>query len=621
MSSESSDPPSVPLPDDPPFELIPPPNQNVPEDHADDPPLSPPADSSLPHPPPNLLVLPSPIFTHDPTSYARIQDRLWGCVGLEHVDRAVLGAVLPHIPMSPDTSILDRILLLPATHLKLLANLISTGLTDARSWGGLRPRSRFSSVATTPLFAGTPLGDSQSPLLFYEPLFESLGLSALPPLTATTPASDGTSTPARRKQRSALRADNCRTRHDHRCPITLKKAALVNAHIIPYSMEELHSDHGAPFWMMLAIFLGPAVRDQVFSTLSAGTMTMNSIALCSDLHTCYDTGLFHLTPTGAVRTTFDPAVCREYDVCFRWWGSQDELDLWGTRVHQDAEAQLTSTQASANTSPRLAHALGGPIRAIVDGDVFRLFTNNPANHPLPHPLLLELHGMLWRMIAAMGMAESTKGRKRRFSEAAAQDDGDDDDDDDRSPAHNQHKGKGRKPSRHGDSMRKRLRKDTKQPDNASGKAAGETAADTVLKPTQEEEELIDYEEEDLIDYEEEDLIDYEEVSDDSPDSAATYSTVSVRSGPPSSPPPSVPAGKSAARSVGLGKLQLEYIDFQLGRYSQLQRSGSSGASETEGNCGDDCSEDASDYESGEDEACGRVKQMFGGRMASVEHAV
>lgn len=409
---------------------------------------TPPSLPDLPHRPAYQL---RPIFDHDPLLNRRIQKHLWDdCVGLEHVDRAILGAVLQHMPapappappipppnvphstieQQPEnvTSIIDRILSLPVDQLKLLGNLFSVALTDARSWGGLKPKSGFGSLSGSPAISGSPSTPNEDPLVVYRPLFTSLGVSMFPTIidqpSNTRDGTDPAPTSTSRKRRSALQTESCLTRHLKACPITLKESALEHAHILPYSVIELESDRASPFWMMLGICLGPALRDTVFSILN-GSMrsTINSLALDSGLHTAYDAGLFHLAPTGDVLDHFDPATRRYYDVCFRWWGTQKELGLWATRVYQSPEAQvrpLTNSRAGAGVA--LVHAHGGPFREIADRDLYRIFTNNPGVNPLPHPLLLEIRGMLWRMMATAGMSSTKRATKRRYSELVSIDD-------------------------------------------------------------------------------------------------------------------------------------------------------------------------------------------------------
>lgn len=53
------------------------------------------------------------------------------------------------------------------------------------------------------------------------------------------------------------------------------------------------------------------------------------------------------------------------------------------------------------------------MRAMKTGDRFRLFTVDPIEYPLPHPLLLSLHAVLWEMISAAGLAELDRVKANR----------------------------------------------------------------------------------------------------------------------------------------------------------------------------------------------------------------
>lgn len=58
-------------------------------------------------------------------------------------------------------------------------------------------------------------------------------------------------------------------------------------------------------------------------------------------------------------------------------------------------------------------------RQVEDKDVYRLSTKDPENYPLPHPLLLSTHALLWHMTTAAGLdpvvpkvLRSTRGKRR-----------------------------------------------------------------------------------------------------------------------------------------------------------------------------------------------------------------
>lgn len=69
--------------------------------------------------------------------------------------------------------------------------------------------------------------------------------------------------------------------------------------------------------------------------------------------------------------------------------------------------------------------LAPQVRQIQDGDVFRLFTDDPARLPLPQPLLLSLHAVLWQTIGSAGLGESSHKKRKRLQYSAANGDSDD----------------------------------------------------------------------------------------------------------------------------------------------------------------------------------------------------
>lgn len=385
-----------------------------------------------PSPPPSSIDLPpfnlpSPLYLSDPVLWSRLNHHLWTTCGLLHQERTILGAVFQHLPTAAPSRI-PRLLTLSVEHLRLLARLFSVALLHARAWGGPRGTTATTTNASSSLSSslrGSPAQseDSRSTFAIYEPVFNALDIAPLPdgrslhlPAAPPTPT---TSTPAR----SAKQKQNCLRRHLDTCPITLKSETIEHAHIIPHSIVSLGNQNISPFWMMLGICLGPALRDTVFRILGPGNefSTTNSLALDTSLHRLIDKGPLHLAPVGCPSATFDPSSCTSYDVRFTWWGAASELAVCLTTVMREPGDQV-------RPSPNgLQHVRVGPPRFISHGDRFRLFTNDPARYPLPHPLLLDLQGMLWRMLAAASMTEVSAVRKRRLA-AGADGDGDGDDD-------------------------------------------------------------------------------------------------------------------------------------------------------------------------------------------------
>lgn len=390
-----------------------------------------------------------PIYSHDPLLNSRIQAFIWSSYGLEYGERVVLTAVLQRIPMplplplyrSPQllaqdshTFLIDRILALPPPLLKILARLFTTALLDARSWGDSRPNTSSAGTSLNSTTTGTTtvgtlsignaISSSKDPLDFYAPLFTALGISSLPvPVLPNAEDNDSAAAaPSHSHHRSPRQKENCFKRHRNHCPITFRKETLTHAHLIPHSITSLSSSAAAPFWMLLSICLGPDLRDAVFAIVggSLSFSTTNSIALDSSLHKYFDKGLFHLVP---IDPLFDPVRHSTCDVRLLWRGNDSEMRGLMTPLQTRPEEQVVAARSSSSSTQRLAYnvAADAPYRQVGHGDCFRLWTSNKEACPLPHPLLLELHSMLWGMIAAAGMAEPRKGGMKRTHRDAALD--------------------------------------------------------------------------------------------------------------------------------------------------------------------------------------------------------
>lgn len=409
-----------------------------------DPPVIP---SDIPSPIPPISFLPPSILDRDARLLGKLLRHLWSCPGLCHGERLVLGAVFQHMPLidtdnnlenlsDPDldeaplplispspvnknprddqhSSLYDRILRLPVEQLKLMAKLFTAALAGARSWGGTQKSEPGTSSTPTPL---SSLGLSD-PIVGYDSLFSTLQIQPFPDM-ASAADRDDPSTRGKGKvtHRPAYQKRACFDRQLHSCAITGGQSNLQHAHIIPHSIVSLSGADGGTatiFWMALAIILGPSLRDTAFSIVGAGENfydTTNSIALVSGLHGHLDTGQLHLVPE--VTEVFDVATSRHLDVRICWLGSLLDLALISTARPSSPDEQVRVLENTRSYAPPVL-----PTRPVADGDRFRLFTNNPEKHPLPHPLLLGIHTMLWRMIATAGMAETSHTRKRRHVDA------------------------------------------------------------------------------------------------------------------------------------------------------------------------------------------------------------
>lgn len=323
-----------------------------------------------------------------------------------------------------------RLLSLNKDHLKLLADLFTAGLLDARSWGGLRKGgTRKSTPGTTSTTASGQTTPAQ-PLTStgYNDLFHQLAISSPFPTGASTDAT----TPGDCAKRSAKLSRDCLKRQNNSCPLTTRtENSLETAHLIPHSVAAMSRQNTA-FWLLLAIILDPMLRDHLFSIVHdvKSYSTMNGLALDASMHRYFDAGIFVLLPV--TNMAFDPSSTDHLDVTFRWRSSSPNLKTCCTMLPSDPSAQVLKTAEGKSFQ-----SLAPQLRQIEDGDVFRLFTDDAKHLPLPHPFLLSLHALLWRMIGSSGLAETTGNKRKRLAAARPHqnpdtrggDDGDEDDDD------------------------------------------------------------------------------------------------------------------------------------------------------------------------------------------------
>lgn len=390
-----------------------------------------PGNPSTPSAPP---VLPPPLFEIDPTLYCRLLRYINSAVGLAPADRLVLGGVLQHLPVlevTATTELLSKVQLLDATNLKVLANLFTAGLLDARSWGGSR-------TASTRSRTGTPADAASLAALTtnaeYNELFRRLCISSpFPPPQAPT---ERESTAKDRVKRTAKLSRLCLERQHDECPLTADTdIALETAHLVPFSIAAPRRADTA-FWLMLAICLGPMLRDHLHSIIHGknAATTINGLAMQSVLHKYFDRGAIALEPSLLhTDAPYDASTTTFFDVIFRWRDVLQGLRLRVTMLPLDPAEQVSVAPNRAWTHRTLPDE-----RRIEDGNKFRLCTDDPGRLPLPHPFLLSLHARLWSMIQSAGLAETIDRKRKRLDRACERpdannddglDDGDDDDDD------------------------------------------------------------------------------------------------------------------------------------------------------------------------------------------------
>lgn len=202
-------------------------------------------------------------------------------------------------------------------------------------------------------------------------------------------------------------ANNCLARQRNVCPITGRTNEpyiLETAHLVPHSVAAVETFAVPPYWRLLKLCLGPTLTDHIYTIAGSynSFRSTNGISLDSSIHTLFDRGILWLVPLVHGNVFSADTTCY-YDVQFHWRGETKHLVSMGTRLPQLPEEQVNNSLQAYNFLDS--------IRQINDGDRFRLFTRDPVQYPLPHPLLISLHAMLWEMIAASGLAQTEKAEK------------------------------------------------------------------------------------------------------------------------------------------------------------------------------------------------------------------
>lgn len=403
-----------------------------------------------------------------PSLLERVFETVRRCDFLLNEERAILLAVLSNMPSRPSdkNASLRRILDLGSDDLKFLATVFRNGLLAARNFGG-RP---FSSSRATPGSSstgtnsragsvdrvddastgskrsassiGSSISTTKSPKLFAKrprlvgvssaPVTVPTAMSPPPPPTPGPPTESEYSRRVRnimmvleiphifpaledgvdnyRWPRRESMATDCLIRQGNICPLTGKNNddhPLQAAHLVPHAVASVESYADVPYWCLLSFILPPDVLAHLCELAggpNSSTLT-NGIAMDGTMHTQFDKGTIWLLPQVP-----DDLFCAEttnyYDVEFRWRGSEQGLGGLGSQLPESPDAQVDEAQGTYNVMMAM--------RPIKIGDRFRLFTVDPIEYPLPHPLLLSLHAVLWEMISAAGLAEPERAKTTRL---------------------------------------------------------------------------------------------------------------------------------------------------------------------------------------------------------------
>lgn len=353
------------------------------------------------------------------------------CDYLVDSERIICTEVLRIMPCRENNDIMRQFLALPPSDLKFIALIFRKGLLSARNFGfysgtytstpsssvrdddtistgskrsigqellsGPVKRSRLSGPGAR--VRATPAINQILPSANVKELLCHLGFDRLLPAASGVPVEKW----ARRSEQTA----NCTKRSHGYCAVTgrTKPMPLATAHLVPHSLAAIKTMADTPFWSFLTIILGVPLTDFIYDIAGGRKSfgTMNGLIMETWVHGLFDKGLIWLIPHV---TDFDPLTTRQYDIEFKWRGDAQTLETFLTMLPESADEQLAN-----DGTPY--HVRGG--RPIAIGDRFRLFTTDPVLYPLPHPLLLSLHALLWDMISQAGLADTVQAKQDRLN--------------------------------------------------------------------------------------------------------------------------------------------------------------------------------------------------------------
>lgn len=369
-----------------------------------------------------------PVYLVDHGLLREIYTTVQSCEGLVPSERMVLLGILPYLPLTTSNRMLNlrRILDLTEDQLWDLAYLLEAGIIAASSFlkfprantgpsvGSSKksnkrhsdtPTEQFGPPFKRPKMASTaPTADNPDAISPNGPVpgpipqgvstrvLTALGIPLAFPVPVFTCFDD----------RQSL-TFACLTRQSSTCPLTGHQHmpfAIETAHIIPPLIASpSNSCAAAPFWDLLAICFGSDVRDTIYRIISeAGScISTNGLALDATARSLFDRGALRLMP--CLKIPFDAETTHYYDVELCWRQQMTDLESLGTTIPLGEEKQLVLEWGKTEYDR-------GPLRSMKAREKFRLFTDRPAKYPLPHPLLLELHSVLWGMIGSTGNAEA-----------------------------------------------------------------------------------------------------------------------------------------------------------------------------------------------------------------------
>jgi len=278
--------------------------------------------------------------------------------------REILICVMVHM-RCPD-AILARIGTLNPVQMAVLAEVFYVSLAEI--FHGWKPR-------------GSGLLGNTDDLPFRD-LADVLGLTHM---LGTRPASISVATAALKPD---LLFSECSKRQLGLCYITHNEKAECSP-ILPHSVMVLGTYRHMFFWLFLALLVGPDFQEKIWEIAGGENVwgCTNGILLSPSMHKLFHEGQcsFHPDPGYDATSTV-------IDVTIHSRGSGRELGGISTTCHSEPAMQVTIAEDGTLQFPECTPMF------VRGNSRFRFFTVDPANYPLPHPILLELHHTLWSVI-------------------------------------------------------------------------------------------------------------------------------------------------------------------------------------------------------------------------------
>lgn len=363
-------------------------------------------------------LLPPPIDITDPILLSSIFQNIRRCEGLCPRERRILRAFASNMPrqIETDNASLRRIAYLGPEEMKALATIVDDGLRSIWEFGGIErtvdaPKNVKNDDTNSEntvldeqkmwnrvLLAESDADEEMSLDTKYKPTLADMLLFDALELTQTLPNIHHVH--HKKRGRHANLPDACKQRQIGTCPITGIDEDIFTLEatlLVPHAAAAIETPEDAPFWRMLRLFLGPTLTDEIYEIVGGLNSYKTSNALCLGPglgEGVFDHGMFYLIPR--LKDGFKLDLMNSYDVEFKWRADKRLLDPFFSFLPENPKDQI-DYRGTYNYLEKS--------RPIKSGNYFRLYTRDPGQFPLPHPLLLSLHNVLWEVIGTAGVAE------------------------------------------------------------------------------------------------------------------------------------------------------------------------------------------------------------------------